>query len=492
MQLSTLLHGLNALPVNFDCDIKGLSQDSRCVKTGDLFIALQGTQVDGQKYMQDAIAHGASAILIDAETAVKTIQHHGVPIIAIQNLQFQLGEIAARFYDYPAKKLRMLGVTGTNGKTTCTHLIAQVLQSLAMPCGVIGTLGSGLYGSLIETGFTTPDAITLQNVLHSLVQQRAQTVAMEVSSHSINQGRINGITFEAGIFTNLTQDHLDYHGDMETYAAVKHRFIAEAMTRQVVINMDDERGRLWMNELVSRKPVFSYSTHKTRGESPRIPHSYAENITLSLEGVRAHVYTPWGHGELRLPLIGEFNLSNALAVLVTMCLYGLDFDDVLHALSVCQAIPGRMQSLHAKNGALIVVDFSHTPDSLEKALSSLKAHTEQKLICIFGCGGDRDREKRPIMAKIAEQFADQVIVTNDNPRHENPLSIIDEIKAGFNYLDKVSVIPDRSQAIMKGIQLAEATDCVLIAGKGAERYQEIGNVKYPFDDVVEVRNEISK
>lgn len=485
MRLSTLLQEYISIPQDADTDIKRLVLDSRKVAAGDLFIAIKGTALDGRKYIPNAVAQGAKAIIFSAENAADSISfQEQVPLIPIHDLANKLGSIAARFYANPAKKMFMIGVTGTNGKTSTTHFIGQMLQALGMPCGVIGTLGSGMFGQLGEAGLTTPDPITLQAILQHMQEQGAKAVAMEVSSHSIDQGRVNGIEYQVGIFTNLTQDHLDYHGDMETYAAVKRRFFAELPTQTLIINADDMRGKQWIHELASKKKVYAYSTN---APCANIPTIYTDLIKLGLHGMSAHVHTPWGEGDLLVPLIGQFNLSNILAVITALCVQGFELSAVLQQLSKLTSVPGRMQTLGGNGKPLAVVDYSHTPDSLEKALQALRAHTEGQLICVFGCGGDRDQGKRPLMAKIAENLADRVIVTNDNPRHEEPAFILQQIMQGFIHPERVFVELDRSKAIANSIQLAKAGDCILIAGKGAERYQQLGDEKIPFDDVEQVR-----
>lgn len=481
MKLTNLLNDIKNIAPVYDRDLTHLTLDSRAVQPGDMFIALQGTQQDGRRYIPDAITRGAIAILIDADSENETITtEHNIPLIPIFQLQQKLGAIAARFYDYPTEKLRMIGVTGTNGKTSCTHFIAQCLQSLQQPCGIIGTLGSGFYGALHETGLTTPDAISLQNTFATLLQQQAKAIAMEVSSHSIDQGRINDIEFEIGVFTNLTQDHLDYHGTMQAYAAVKKRFLAEFPVKQLVMNADDQYGQEWIKELAPHKNIISYSI-----ASPDA-HVHARHTQLTLQGITTEIVTPWGNATVNLPLIGLFNLSNVLAVVAVLGVYGIAFADILQALQSLRSVPGRMQLLGGQEEQpLVVVDYAHTPDALQNALKALRAHTRGKLVCVFGCGGDRDKGKRPLMAKIAEQMADKVIVTNDNPRHEDPLAIAAQVKVGFSRPESVLIELDRSKAIQNSIQYSGATDCILIAGKGAERYQQIGDQKLPFDDCIE-------
>ena len=479
MLLSALLNGHVDIIATDDREITGLTLDSRMVKPGFVFLALKGTCESGVAYIHDAISKGAAAVL----TETKEMLAVAVPVIQVDHLRAKTGILAARFYDFPAKKMRMIGVTGTNGKTSCTHFIAQILQELNEPCGLIGTLGSGFYGALSEPTLTTPDAVTLQKTLHDFVENGANAVAMEVSSHSIDQGRVNGVEFEIGVFTNLTQDHLDYHGTMDAYAAVKRRFLAECFTQHAVLNVDDAHGLKWAIELAMQKSIFAYGTNSEVLLPSYVPYAFADRIDLSLDGMSAHIDTPWGKGQLNIPLVGKFNLSNALAALSVLCLYGLPFEVVLSQMKQLKPVPGRMQTLGGNGKPMTVIDYAHTPDALDKVLQALREHTQGKLICVFGCGGNRDPDKRPRMAKITEQWSDQVILTNDNPRHESPEEIASQIMQGFLHPERVLVELDRSKAIEKSIQCANENDCVLIAGKGAERYQQIGDQKIPFDDV---------
>lgn len=499
MQLSKLIN--KTLPKAQDVEVTDLTLDSRQVQTGSAFFALKGTQDNGQKYINDAIKRGAVAILVEDKTGIET---GSIPVIAIKNLRQQIGEIAANFFEHPSKELKMFGVTGTSGKTSCTHYIAQILNELAVPCGIIGTLGQGLYGQLTETNLTTPDAISLQRILRKLVQQGAKAVAMEVSSHSIDQGRINGMEFDVGIFTNLSQDHLDYHGDMETYAEVKKQFITQAATKQVIINSDDIYGKRWINELSPYKSVFAYSINKPQPTFEKFglagfSHEdilarfvYAESAHVTMHHIQTQVRSPWGLGELTLPLVGLFNLSNALAVLAALCANGFAFKDVMQQISSLKPVVGRMQILGGHSKPWIVVDYAHKPDALEKVLQTLKLLTKGRLVCVFGCGGERDQSKRPLMAKVAEHYADHIYVTSDNPRHENPEKIAKEILSGFVHRERVIVELDRAKAIQKSIQSAQAGDCVLIAGKGAEHYQILGDKKIHFDDVEQVQINLEK
>lgn len=490
IKLSKLLYHIYDTVIYHDPEITGLAIDSRRVKPGYLFFACKGTQQDGNDFIEDAIKNGAAAILSDVDTQTTPVRlHHNIPLFPVQNLNQYIGIIAEDYFGQPNKKLKIVGITGTNGKTSCSHFVAQALQQNNKLCGVIGTLGTGLYGKIVEGTLTTPDAITLHALFANFVEQDANYVSMEASSHSIDQGRINGIEFEVGVFTNLTRDHLDYHLTMDAYGTAKKKLFDNPLTKNAVINADDEFGRKLIENL-SRDHIYAYSTNKNVSLTKPVPISYADNVHLTLAGMSATVTTPWGEGDLHVPLIGKFNLSNVLAVLTTLCLLDIPFKTALSSLSSLSSVPGRMQTFNGKNKPLVVVDYSHTPDSLEKALTSLREHCRGKLYCLFGCGGDRDRGKRPLMAKIAEKLADQVMVTDDNPRTESPAQIVADIVSGFSDSAKIIVQHDRSKAIRDIIQYAQEGDCVLIAGKGAETYQQIGNEKIPFSDIEKVKEHL--
>lgn len=470
-----LLKDICEVPDNMNYTITGLTLDSRQVKPGDLFFACQGTQLDGRQFIEQAFNKGACVVLAENnETNVEK------KIIGIKNLKEKISKISANFYDYPAKKLNMIGITGTNGKTSCSHFIAQALTQLNKPCGIIGTLGSGMYGSVKAGTLTTPDPVTLQALFHDLLSQGAHAVSMEVSSHSLDQGRVNDIAFEIGIFTNLTRDHLDYHETMEAYGAAKRKLFD--LSQFAVVNADDAFGKQLIANLKG-KQVVAYGI-KNKADI------YADKIELNSSGITAHVKTPWGEDHLSLPLIGHFNLSNSLAVLASLCLLKFSLKEAVKQIGHLSSVPGRMQMLGGKNKPLVVVDYAHTPDALEKVLHALKEHGKGKLYCVFGCGGERDRGKRPLMAAIAEKYAHQIIVTDDNPRSENPSEIVQEIMKGFRHSENIIIQHDRSKAIKDVIQYATSEDCILIAGKGAETYQQIGDQKIPFSDVEKVRENL--
>jgi UDP-N-acetylmuramoyl-L-alanyl-D-glutamate--2,6-diaminopimelate ligase len=484
-RLSDILSPFTAIPDGFDCNISGLESDSRFIKAGDLFFACQGMHQDGRQFIDDAIKKGAVAVITAATNSDEAPYRHGsIPVFPLQDLNPKIGLIAAAFYQYPAASLRIIGITGTNGKTSCSHFLAASLQRLGITCGVIGTLGNGLYDDIQPSNWTTPDAVTLQKTFADLVKKGARAVAMEVSSHGIDLGRVSGVPFEVGIFTNLTRDHLDYHGDMQTYGAVKKRLFDSPLLRQAVINNDDEFGKTIIADVARHKPVFAYG--RAGQSSAAAPHITVENVQMGKRGLQAFVRTPWGSGDLQTALIGEFNISNVLAVLTTLCVMEIPFAQALASVNELTPVPGRLQTVGGGDLPLIAVDYAHTPDALEKVLVALRQHCQGRLLCVFGCGGDRDNGKRPMMARIAEQYADFVLVTDDNPRHESPAQIVGDIMQGFAHPQAVIVQHDRSKAIEYIIQCANAGDCVLIAGKGAERFQQIGDVKTPFCDIEKV------
>ncbi len=481
--LSNLLQNIRHMP-SVDLSIKGLALDSRCVQSGDLFFACQGSHSDGRAFIGQAIEKGAVGVL--AETHPDLPEYYlekGIPVIAIPQLHQKVSEIAARFYHHPGDSLDIIGITGTNGKTSTSYFIAAILQHLAKVCGIMGTLGNGIYGNIKPGVLTTPDAITIQKNLAEFLALGAKHVAMEVSSHSLDQGRVQHVPFKVGIFTNLTRDHLDYHGTMEAYGAAKAKLFDNPFLQFAVINIDDQFGQKLIQKIAGRKQVFAYST-TTKAHD--FPLTYVKKVYWDAEGIRAYISTPWGEGEICSRLIGQFNLSNLLAVVTTLCLLKIPFQSVVEAISLLQPVAGRMQSFGGGDNPLVVVDYSHTPDSLEKALLALRSHCEGKLYCVFGCGGDRDRGKRPIMAGIAEKLADVVMVTDDNPRTEDPAMIVADILKGFSAPNKIIVQHDRSKAIRDVIHYAQQGDCVLIAGKGAETYQQIGEQKIPYSDIDQV------
>lgn len=464
---------------NDQCLITGITLDSRAIKKGDLFLACKGAKLDGRNFILDAVNSGAAAVLCE-DSLPQIFLPKNIPIIVIQNLREKIGTIAARFYDYPAKKLTMIGVTGTNGKTSVTQYIATVLTSLGVPCGVIGTIGSGFPGKLNPAINTTPDPVTLERILFELLQNGAKAIAMEVSSQGIMQGRINAIDFQVGVFTNLTHEHLDYHGTMEKYGDAKKLLFSSHHLKYGVINADDDFGRSLIAEFKSSLELYAYNTAEKSFDLPAVSVS---DFKLDLQMMVANIKTPWGDGVLTSKLLGRFNLSNLLAVVTVLGIMQIDLRDILREIAKLEPVSGRMQVFGGgENQPLVVIDYAHTPDALEKALVSLREYCQGSLWCIFGCGGDRDRSKRPAMGKIAERFSDRLVITNDNPRSENPQQIIDDVLQGLLCPWAAEIECDRRTAIVAAIRNAKAGDVILIAGKGHENYQIIGEEKLHFSD----------
>jgi UDP-N-acetylmuramoyl-L-alanyl-D-glutamate--2,6-diaminopimelate ligase len=474
MKLKELLKDIVATPIVIDVNINGLCIDSRQLKPGDLFFAYPGVHRDRRQFIAEAVEVGAAAILVEVADQPDLPEHVGIPLIPVMNLRDKAGEIASRFYGEPSKKLTVVGVTGTNGKSSVVHLAAQALELLGKRSAAIST---------IVASQTTPDALTIQSMLAEYVQQGIEYALIEVSSHALVQGRVNGVAFDYAVFTNLTRDHLDYHGDMKAYALAKYRLFTFPMLKAAVINEDDPLGAEWITNISSVLPVCSYSTHDVHPQA----NVAASNIELTLEGVRAQLKTPWGEGELISQLVGEFNLSNLLAVIGVLSEIGVVLESVLAVIPQLEPISGRMQTLGGGEQPLVVLDYAHTPDALAQALSSLAKHCHGRLICLFGCGGNRDRGKRAQMAKVAENYADVIVLTDDNPRTESPEQIIQDILQGFACPEKIHVENNRELAIKFAVQQADVGDMILLAGKGHECYQDIQGVKHPFDERAIVR-----
>jgi UDP-N-acetylmuramoyl-L-alanyl-D-glutamate--2,6-diaminopimelate ligase len=498
MQLSALLKDYLPVTSHQDCTIQEITADSRQVTSNTAFFAFAGSTTDGRDYIEQALSQGAAAIIADTENSQAALETttnpygQTIPIVSLPHLQQQIGIIAANFFGNPTQKMQVIGYTGTSGKTSGVQLVAHALQHLGMACGTIGTLGYGFPGDELQvTNHATPSAIPLQRMLAKLYNQGAKAVAMEVSSHGIMQARISGIDFTVGVFTNLSHDHLDYHGNMENYAAAKRRFFTDFGLANAVFNLDDPYGQRWLSELKNTLNIYGYSTH-TDYTSQHTLSLTATAIQLSLSGIQAEVNSPWGNSIIHSRLLGRFNLSNLLAVLAVLKALGIDWQQAVECISNLPTVAGRMDCFGGinQNGRqlpLVVVDYAHKPDALAQVLQVLREHCSGKLWCVFGCGGDRDRAKRPVMAAIAERFADRVIVTDDNPRTEDPQVITTEICQGFTNLKQVKVEHDRAKAITDAIQQAQGNDIVLIAGKGHEEYQIIVDRILPFSDIAWVK-----
>ncbi|WP_159017322.1 UDP-N-acetylmuramoyl-L-alanyl-D-glutamate--2,6-diaminopimelate ligase [Cognatiluteimonas profundi] len=477
MLLSELLPDVAGVPA--DLVITGLVQDSRAVQPGDAFVAIgpvaNDMSVHGLRFAQRAQAAGAAAILFEPPAP------DGLPApagaIAVPHLQARIGAIADRFHGQPSRAMTTVGVTGTNGKTSTVQLLTQAWARCGVRSGSIGTLGAGLYGHTVPTGFTTPLVLQLHALLASLRDDGAQAVAMEVSSHALDQGRVDGVHFDVAVFTNLTRDHLDYHGDMDAYGNAKARLFAWPGLQSAVVNLDDAFGRALCASLPASTHAIGLSSQGAQADVR------AENISLDSDGLAFDLVIGDARFAVQSALLGRFNVDNLLAVAGTLHALGEAPATIARTLTQLQPVAGRMNRLGGNLGQpLVVIDYAHTPDALEQALTSLRAHVRGRLVCVFGCGGERDRGKRPQMAAIAERLADVVIVTDDNPRSESGDTIVAEILSGFERPAQVIVERDRAAAIARAVQHAGETDSVLVAGKGHELYQEIDGVRHPFDD----------
>jgi UDP-N-acetylmuramoyl-L-alanyl-D-glutamate--2,6-diaminopimelate ligase len=472
-----------------------LESDSRKVSRGDTFVAHPGERHDGRQFIPEALAAGATSVLWEAE-GFRWKPEWNVPNLPVSRLKTRIGELAAALNGYPSRRLRMVGVTGTNGKTSCSHWLAQSFTRCGRKAGVIGTLGNGFPGALGPGTHTTPDAISLQALLADFVARGAQAVAMEVSSHGLDQGRVNGTEYEVAMLTNLTRDHLDYHGTMRRYKAAKAKLFRFPSLRHVVLNVDDDFGvELAARASANKVGVVCYGFRRGVALPATAIRVRGSALAITATGVAFDVRCPWGEARLESRQLGRYNAANLLGCLAVLLASEVPLVDAVAALALVDQIPGRLERLGGAGQPLVVVDYAHTPDALAKVLGALReilpkprrgsAALRPRLLCVFGCGGDRDAGKRPLMGEVATRLADEVIVTSDNPRRENPRAIIEQIIAGAraNY----RVIEDRALAIAEALACARPQDIVLVAGKGHEPYQEIGATRLPFSDVEVVR-----
>jgi len=488
--LSALIPDID-LPVNIgDLSITSIVSDSRVVKKHSLFCGLSGAQFNSKRFVMEAARLGAAAIVVDADDVASddntidyvTCEQRVVPVITVKKLREELSVIAGRFYDHPSKKICLVGVTGTNGKSSCVGLLVEIWKRFNVKAASIGTLGYGdNIDSLIGTGMTTPDTIDCQKILSTFYQDNMTHVAMEVSSHGIDQSRVAALQFSIAIITNITHDHLDYHETIEEYVRVKSSFISAPEHDAAIVNADDPWCKKILENTTSQR-TFSYSLKDTTADV------YVTHAVYSVYGITARISTPWGSGLIRSRLVGEFNLSNLLAVITAVCVSGFSFQYALNIISFIDAVPGRMQKVQPSKSQLadihVSIDFAHTPDALEKVIHTMRQFTDGELWVIFGCGGNRDRGKRSAMGRIVSMFADKAIVTSDNPRNEDPQLIIDDIVVGMESEAPVVTLVDRESAIAYAIKHAAPGSAVLIAGKGHEAYQEINGKKIAFDDAL--------
>jgi UDP-N-acetylmuramoyl-L-alanyl-D-glutamate--2,6-diaminopimelate ligase len=457
-----------------DIVVSGLTADSRAVRPGDAFFALGGFGTHGLRFAEQARAAGAAAVLFEPP-APEDVPAVG-DAIAVPGLRARMGAMGDRFHGRPSHAMTMVGVTGTSGKTSTVQLLAQALQLMGVDSGTVGTLGAGRHGAAVATGYTTPMVLEMHALLARLRDEGVQAVAMEVSSHALDQGRVDAVHYDVAVFTNLTRDHLDYHGDMDSYGAAKAKLFVREGLRAAVINIDDGFGR----HLIGSLPpgVHAIGTSSRGGQAD----VRAGNLVLGGDGLQFDLVLGDDRRSVRSPLLGRFNVDNLLAVAGALHALGHGIDAIAAVLPRLTPIPGRMNRLGGGNRPLVVVDYSHKPDALQQALDSLRGHLEGRLVCVFGCGGERDAGKRPQMAAIAERAADLVIVTDDNPRREDGDAIVAAIMAGFSEPGRVLVERDRRRAIERAIGSAGPGDIVLVAGKGHETYQDVAGTRHPFDD----------
>ena len=484
--LKALLGGIVDVPDQFQ--VADLTLDSRSVRPGAAFLACRGRTRHGLDFAPAAVAAGACAVLWEPAPGVSAPQFSApVLVVAVPELSAQAGFIADRFFGAPSARLMVVGVTGTNGKTTCAWLLAAALSASGRSCAYLGTLGAGLAGQVVPGTHTTPDAVTLQRQLRQLRDAGAAAVAMEVSSHALDQQRCAGVRFQIAAFTNLSRDHLDYHGDMSAYAAAKAALFDWPTLSAQVINVDDEFGA----QLATRSSPGAALVVTGRQGDPaqRVPGArfvHAVRCTHQTRGLEIGLATSWGEATLRSALLGDFNLDNLLTVLGVLLASGMELQAACGVLAGCSAPPGRMQLAGGAGLPLAIVDYAHTPDALDHALRAARAHCEGKLLCVFGCGGDRDRGKRAQMGRVAESLAEVLYITDDNPRSEDPQRIVDDIVAGLREPAHAQVLHDRALAITAALAAAAPGDVVLVAGKGHEDYQLVGAERRPFSDLAQV------
>ncbi|MBO67188.1 MAG: UDP-N-acetylmuramoyl-L-alanyl-D-glutamate--2,6-diaminopimelate ligase [Acidiferrobacteraceae bacterium] len=470
--LNRLLDGIVTAPVPEGICITGLSLDSRAIEHGNLFLGLPGIQSDGRSFVRQAITSGASAVLLEGNDSAN--QEFEVPCYRVSNLREHVGLIASRFYGSPSRFLCIVGFTGTNGKTTCAALATQALARMGHDCGMIGTLGMGRWGDLESTDLTTPDAVALQAGLAQMVESGIDTVCMEVSSHALDQSRVKALDFDAAVLTNISRDHIDYHGSLESYAATKFLLFQEHSVQAAVINVADPYGFDLVNSSTSEN-IWTYGYDNTASV-------YIKKTEISSSSIRLWLETSDGPLYIEAPLLGRINAINLVAVVTVLLALDHKIAEIEDAMSCIEPIPGRMEIVSSVDSPVrVVIDYAHTPNALEQSLFSLREHTSQHLWCVFGCGGNRDKGKRAIMGSVSDRLADKIVLTNDNPRDEDPNQILSDIEVGIRHHDVVK-IPERQAAISYAISHAGSGDIVLVAGKGHETQQIVGSDYIPLCD----------
>lgn len=478
-----------------DVDTKHLINDSRFVESGDIFAAATGTLSDGNEYINSAVGKGACLVIAQCKEASEhgslysvTKQGNTATVVNFFELNQQLALVSAYYYNEPYKNMGVIGVTGTNGKTSCCQILAQLFTKNNHNTAIIGTLGAGTLDSLENINNTTPGPTKLQQLLAKFSHDKIENVAMEVSSHALSQNRVDANMVDIAVFTNLSRDHLDYHGDMDTYADVKKQLFLGAAEQVWVLNIDDPFCQSWLGQLPSENRRVMYSVNEANKHLlQNDEYLLASDIVCHNHGVSFKLTSSWGNCKINSALLGEFNVANLLAAMAVLLVKGIELNDIVKFTEHLVPVTGRMETYGAAGKATAVVDYAHTPDGLEKALESAQAHCQGELWVVFGCGGDRDKGKRPMMGSIAEHYADHIVLTNDNPRSEVPSEITADIKQGIKAINKVDVIIDRQQAVISALSRAKENDMVLCAGKGHEDYLIIGDETVPYHEREVVR-----
>ncbi|HYF01872.1 MAG TPA: UDP-N-acetylmuramoyl-L-alanyl-D-glutamate--2,6-diaminopimelate ligase [Patescibacteria group bacterium] len=475
-----------------DRQVSFITADSRKCRKDSLFVARRGTKTDGAEFIDNAVRSGARTIVIEPGNEIPKVEN--VTVVVVENAEIALAAMAHALHDYPTQGLRVIGVTGTNGKTTSTFLLKSLFEAAGERVGLIGTTGIYIGEVMLPATHTTPEAVELAELFSSMRKRGIKTVIMEVSSHALAQHRVDFIEFAAAIFTNLTHDHLDYHETMENYAAAKKKLFQMLLPRGIAVVFDDDKyGRYMLEDIPTAQ---KYCVGRTENADVQINNEKLQLSSTEFSLSFSNTLPLWLRGDMNIsmPIIGRFNIDNAALCAACCRIMGMDEKTIVQGLATAYGAPGRMHRILLKSGAVAIVDYAHSPDALEKALKSCRevldhdAEVQGHIICVFGCGGDRDQQKRPIMGAIAAELADRIVVTNDNPRTESPQKIIQEIMAGIPSENRVKVtpLPDRAQAIHYAVKIANANDIILIAGKGHEMYQIIGNEKIHFSDVEEL------
>jgi UDP-N-acetylmuramoyl-L-alanyl-D-glutamate--2,6-diaminopimelate ligase len=478
MQLKTLLAAVSPRQIIGPLDrvVESIAYDSRRVQRNCLFVALRGEKSDGHQFVEQAVEKGASVVVTEQE-----VQAARATCVIVPNTRSALADFAAAFYDRPARRLELAAVTGTNGKTTTTFLLKHICEKAGLRCGLLGTVRYEIADRVLPAARTTPESLDVQELLAQMVNAGCKAAAMEVSSHALAQERVRGVEWDVAVFTNLTQDHLDFHGTMESYFEAKatlFRGLAEQKTKTnptAVINLDDRYGAQLIDRLDKRIPLITY------GMSARADFR-ASNYHAEFAGTSYQLDARGKSYLVRVPLIGRFNVANSMAALAAASSMGISLREAILSLSRSPQVPGRLEAVPAKRQFQIFVDYAHTDDALLNVLKTLRELSPRKLIVVFGCGGDRDKQKRPLMGRVADRNADYSIITSDNPRKEDPDAIIADAEKGFGS-DRYEKITDRAKAIARAIEVAQPRDIILIAGKGHEAYQEFADHTVPFDDI---------